>query len=373
MGSLFPIDPRELCFGTAEYEVDPTGPTPRLEVWDREVPFSSTAPSFSKNGVYSSTTTLTRGAATGKLVQAHLFRENEGPNGDLIGKVDIPSLNEVRADFLTRCTEGRPQLEITTGGTFVSVSVASSVPTKVRIQLGNQPPQLDSGMPFFNPEEVVASAVSAAPKVMHKLTLLDELTQPETSGHAPLRSGDKLFFIVLAWDSLGHWDFVWSSKGAAPATVPESFTTKRRIVNTRIAQLFCFNDSDDLSDGEAAFKFVVKGGASPQSKTITWDPMASGARKTISAGTTDIIVNPPDAAGKVTVRVEGTEDDSGSFPPDSNDTATAGLDSGTPLVFPVGPANEQVTNQLLTLDSHATSNGELLSFSADIVFSVNYI
>ncbi|TVZ76876.1 hypothetical protein [Streptomyces sp. BK340] len=380
MGRLFPVPDSEVCFGTAEFTIDPTGPTPRLELWERQVPFDlvpplQPLPPFKKTGIFSSTTTLTRSVPKGTLFQARLFRELDGPNGPLIGKVDIPSLLESnRANFLTSCAEGHvPQLQITPGGTFVSTAIASSVPTKARVQLSTNIPNLDGGIPFFDPEEKVASTVSDTAQIQHNLTLLDELTEPEIIGHTPLLSGQGLFFVILAWDSLGHFDYVWSSKGPAPATQPESISTKQRVVSARLSQLFCFDDSDDASDGEASFRFIVAGDTGAAFKTIKWEPMESGSRRAVSGGESDVTLNPPDTAGKVTVRVEGVEDDSGSLFPDSNDTATAGEDSGTPLPLPVGPADEQFTDRLLTLDSHPTSNGELLSFSADVVFSVTYI
>jgi hypothetical protein len=62
----------------------------------------------------------------------------------------------------------------------------------------------------------------------------DELTARDISGHPALRTGQKLFFVILCWDAAGSWDLVWNTTGVAPATPPELITTKQRVVEVRL-------------------------------------------------------------------------------------------------------------------------------------------
>jgi hypothetical protein len=257
-----------------------------------------------------------------------------------------------------------PQIDLTTGGTFVSMAFATSVSARARVQLGVKPPKLDgAGFPFFAPGDKVASVVTDGPKLLQQASLIDS------------RTGQKLFFVIFCWDASGSWDLVWNTTGVAPATPPELITTKDRMVEVRLHRLRCLSDSDDLSDGEATFKFIVRDDTpTPQTKTVSWDPMPTGGSKLIFVGTATFTVNPPNAANGVSVRIEGVEDDSGSFPPDDDDTAAVGgLVGSVSLPFPVGEKLEEVNDSLLTLYSEQTSFGEKLSFIAEVVYSVKYI
>jgi hypothetical protein len=335
MASLVANEPREIVFigKTVDYEVETTPQQP-MEVWERVVNFAA-APPFAQFQQFSTvpaavTAPATRSAiAPGALYQAREYRVNQGRaegDGDIIGRVDMPCLNpESRGRFLTQCAEV-PQLKITPGGTFVSMSQrgATSIPTRVRAQLATDQPRLDNlGFPFFDPQTVVATALSDDADFIYRLTLIDQLTQPETSQHTPLQCSQDLFYIVLAWDHQGNWDYIWARSKPAPAATPEKVTTKTRTVNVRLDRLRCLSDSDDLSDGEATFTFVVTGGnPPPQTKTVTWDPMPTGG--TLNTGAS-ITLTGADAAGSVAVRVDGDEDDSGSFPPDDDDLASTDL------------------------------------------------
>jgi hypothetical protein len=102
--------------------------------------------------------------------------------------------------------------------------------------------------------------------------------------------------------------------------------------------------------------------------------MPTGGQKLIPFGSMTVTVNPPNAAGGVSVRIEGVEDDTGSFPPDDDDTAaTGGLVDSNFLPFPVGEVKEEVNDALLTLYSEQTTFSEKLSFAAEVVYSVKYI
>ena len=76
---------------------------------------------------------------------------------------------EARASHLTACAE-TPQVDITVGGTFASISFATNVKTMARVQLATSPPSTATGgFPVFKPEEIVASVVSLEPKVLHRV------------------------------------------------------------------------------------------------------------------------------------------------------------------------------------------------------------
>lgn len=386
MARLVPINRTELALvstatgGSANFTVETAGSTPKVEIWERVLPFTPGAPPppFTMGGVFANDTSLGRPVTTGGIYQVRLFRENQGNptlQGDLLGKLDFPCVRrQARVNFLTRCAS-MPQVDITRGGTFVSMAFAANVLTRARIQIGVNPPAIDgAGFPFFLPQDVVASAVTDGPKLLNKATLVDELLQSDTNGHRPLVTNQTLFFVIFAWDATGAWDLVWNTTGVAPATPPESIKTLQRVVNVRLHRLRCLDDSDDLSQGEATFKFIVKHDTDTEEKTFDWDPMPTGGQKLIPFGTASVQVNPPNAVGSVTVRVEGEEDDTGSFPPDNNDlAATHGLVGGDALFFPVGEVKEQVDDTLVVYFSQPRSFGELLSFAAEVVYSVKYI
>jgi hypothetical protein len=281
-------------------------------------------------------------------------------------------------NFLTRCA-AIPQVEITRGGTFIRFSFASATATRARVQLGLTPPQLNSqGFPQFNnPIDVVASAISNKPALVHDVTLVDELLEPDITGHAALRSGQTLFYVILAWNAAGDWDAIWNSTAALSSTgtpLPEAITTKQRSVTVALRKLTCLDDSDDLSAGEASFTFRVRGGTVDQTKTVTWDPMDSGSISPSYSNSTKVTINPPDASGGVDIRLEGTEDDSDSVPPDSDDKASPqGLSGFTPLKFPVGEGKEEATDQVLVWTSQQLTFSEVLSFESEIVYNVSYV
>lgn len=382
MSKLVPFEPGEVAIGeTAVFTiVHDGGPKERkVELWQRLVEYESTQlPKFMHAGLVSSTQNESHDVALGDLFQAVLYREGQGNpsgTGDILGKVDFPSIDvDARENFLTACAKGMPQLEITTGGTFVSMSFATSVLTRARVQVGTREPELDTrGLPVMPSENVVASAASQAPKLLHELHLVDELLQFDTDDHTPLETDQELFFVILVWNEDGYWDFIWSTKGVAPANAPERIRTKKRVVRTRLSRLICHDDSDDLSDGEAEFNFIVLHGGGETVKTVSWNPMATGGQKRPPIGTASVQVDHPDSATGVAVRVDGVEDDSGSFPPDDDDKAsTHGLSGGTSLNFPVGSRTEVVPDTLLVLRSERTTFSELFEFTAEVIYSVDY-
>ena len=390
MASLTASDPNEIALvssptsGTATFHVDPAGSGANVETWERNLVFGAVTspPPFVNSGTFSAIANVARGVPLGGVHQVRLFRQNQGHSsgvpsnpGSLLGRLDFPCVRRAaRINFLTRCAS-MPQIDITRGGTFVSMSFAVNVPARARVQIGVNPPTIDAaGFPVFAPADIVSSVLSDGPKLLQKASLVQDLFASDASAHSALQTGQKLFFIVLCWDQSGSWDFVWNTTGVAPLTGPESFKTRNRTVQVRLHRLRCLDDSDDFSRGEATFKFIVNDDtAVPATKDVSWSPMPTGGDLLIPSGTTDVKVSPPNAAGGVSIRVEGVEDDSGSFPPDDNDTAAVGgLAGNKALPFPVGEVKEQVNDALLTFYSDQTTFGEKLSFIAEVVYSVTY-
>lgn len=384
MASLTSDDPNELAIesapgsGVATFSVDATSFS-ELEIWERFLPFTAVTPfpPFMLGGNLSAVgaTGVTRSVGLAGIHQVRLLGPSfGGATGPLLGKLDFPCLRRAaRTNFLTRCAS-MPQIDLTTGGTFISMAFATSVQTRARVQIGVNPPALDGGgFPFFAPGDVVASGLTDGPKLLHKVSLIDELTAGGISGHPALSTGQKLFFVILCWDAAGSWDLVWNQTGVAPATKPELITTKNRMVEVKLHRLRCLDDSDDFTEGEATFEFRVRdsdGASQPTIKTFSWDPMKTDDQ--IIVKNIEVTVNPPNAADTVDVKIKGVEDDTGSFPPDSNDTAETDSGEGG-LTFPVGEGKEEVNNALLTLYSRRTTFSERLSFIAEVVYSVKYI
>lgn len=169
---------------------------------------------------------------------------------------------------------------------------------------------------------------------------------------------------------------IWNTTGKVPNTNPELIKTLKRVVNVRLDKLTCLDDSDDFSSGEATFTFMVypSNNPIPITKTINWDPMETETPKLIRPlGTATIQLDPPDANGRVGIRIEGKEDDSG-FPPDDDDLAAVGdLVGKVALFFPVGESKEKVDEKKVVYDSERLTFSELLKFSAEVIYSVNYI
>ncbi|MEE1822410.1 hypothetical protein PUR61_09415 [Streptomyces sp. BE20] len=381
--------------GPADFTVNPSGTAVGLEIWHRTVRFDPAAPPpppFVLGPVWDPphpTRALHADVPVGGLYQARLFEKGRGsaalaekpPPELLVGRVDTPCAGpKTRLKFLTACIE-RPQTLLTPGGTFVTAAFATSAPVMARVQISDSPPQVAplTGHPFFGNQEVIATATSDRPALMHEFSLIDDLRSPLTSSHVGLRPGTELFFLIVVWDAAGFFDFVWNTTGEAPATPPEKIKVKNRIVEARVAAVHCYEDSDRHSFGEADFTFGLTGGARTVTQTFTWDPMALRSDMTpLPAWATALQLVAPFTDDRVVVWVDATEDDSGSFPSDSDDGASTagrlggGAGRGTPLSFPAGEGREQVTDQPLVLHSVPTTDGELLSFSTTVVYSVTY-
>ncbi|MCA1586884.1 MAG: hypothetical protein LC791_19640 [Acidobacteria bacterium] len=386
MARLIPSDPLELAWfaspsgGTAAFTVDNSTPgfgSPTLEIWERVIPWSAASPPpapppFTFVAKFTSLTPLSRPVPPlGGLYQCRLFFDGQGNasgTGNVLAKLDFPCLaRALRANVLTRCANV-PQIDITAGGTFVSMAFATAVATMVRAQMGVNPPSvITAGNPAsFAPTDVVAREVSDGARLLQKVTLMDTLLP-----------GNTVFFNILAWTAAGAWDFIWNTTGVAPTTAPESLTLKRRRVSVRVTKLHVFDDSDDLSGGEGEFKLVVSQAGTSQTRQFSSSfesgkPLSVPPSMNVDIGPENITA----ANHGVLVRVDGAEDDSGFPWLDDDDLASTTLtlgSGGQPLTFPVGEGKEEVISQPLSMPSKMLTSGDTFSFLAEIRYDVNYV
>lgn len=75
-------------------------------------------------------------------------------------------------------------------------------------------------MPLFPPDQLVASAVSEDVSFVHRPTSTDDLSEV-ADAHVRMTPGQQLFYLIIAWDNNGDWDYVWTTAGAAPTKPPE--------------------------------------------------------------------------------------------------------------------------------------------------------
>jgi hypothetical protein len=370
--------------GIANFTVDPTGVTERVELWERSISFAAPGPvppppDFVKIGLFGSTTSQFRKVPLAALYQARLYREGEGNkagDGPVLDRLDMPCLlsdeQGSRLPFLTACAD-KPQIEITAGGTFVSLDFAAQKRTMARVQLALGSPKTfvlgKDALGIFGQGAAIATTFSGGPKLLHKLALIDEAMLP----------GTQFFFVILAWDEAGKWDYVWDPDAAAPKTNPKKISTKQRFVDVRLTKLHYLDDSDgDLTgSGEGDFTLVVefpdkvKPGKEMR-KSLNVPTFKTGTSLTITPPTS-ITIGPEVVAlnaRKVNVKVEGHDDDGGGLGTDDDDFVETPM---TPLDFPVGEGKEEVTNRLLSLKGDQNPVGDDdLRFTAEVVYSVTY-
>jgi hypothetical protein len=148
-----------------------------------------------------------------------------------------------------------------------------------------------------------------------------------------------------------------------------------RRVGVRLSSLFCNDDSDSSTFGEADFLLVVRDSNGVDvSAPYTWSPMATGSLSPlIPPGTVDVILMPPRASGRVSVRITAEEDDSGTPFDDEDDTARAGGATGAALFFPAGEGKEEALGLVRNFTSIPTGGDDTLAFAAQIVYSVRYL
>jgi hypothetical protein len=204
---------------------------------------------------------------------------------------------------------------------------------------------------------------------VHDLVLVDELTASDVDKHEPLTPGQRLFYVVLAWDEQGNWDYVWGTSAPAPGPPShptyESISTKRRRVSASLTHVHCNDDSDDLSDGEATFSFILSSNTDTEQDTFTWDPMPTGGNRNWPVGAFQLVLTQPPSEGRFRVNVHCDEDDS----PASNDLAEIGDEI---IECPVGRGTEEVPLGVITRRSHPLTAGTDLEFTAEVAYSIEY-
>jgi hypothetical protein len=375
--------------GNAEYQVEnPDDFDAEFELWERTITFPPPGPvppppdfkqrlnldgkPFFKEGDPPS-----QNVPLASLYQVLLYNKNEGRSdgkGNVLDQLNFPCVLAAeagRADFLNKCAD-KPQVDITVGGTFVSLAFAASKRTMSRAQLVGKIPQLGfAGFPAVSERTVAATAhsVSTGPKLLHQLELSGKRMLP----------GDTFFFVILAWDSGGSWDFVWNPDATAPAAPPHQIITKQRFVDVRLTKLIYLDDSDTgigEGSGEGNFTLVVQykaPPAPPDTKTHSVPTFKSGTSLQIVPPEGQLTFGPEAvtaATRNVNVRVKGLEEDDGGFPTfDDDDEAETGA---TPLDFPTGEGKEEVTDRLLALTGNHTGGNDELRFMAEVLYSVKY-
>ncbi len=319
-----------------EFQVEvSTGPD-GAELWSREVTFDAVESpgQFSRiASIGASVTDRTISVDTrvpAAITQIRLFGARSGsPSGDglLVDELIVARLDQAqRRSYLTDCSEGAPQLLLDTGGTFVRATVGSGpADTLAQVFLGRAVPVWAPSTPFptFNSDDVLLSAVSDRRDTLHEITVVDRRDDGWTD-NPRLGPGMPIGFVALVWDSDGAWDFTWTRLGPMPATPdlspppPERIKTKDRLVELRLTKMVCLDDSDDLSDGEAAFDVTMRPSVgSPETRSFSWNPMESGSELLIS----ERFTVQGAAATAPTLSVRGTEDDSDSAFGDEDDVA----------------------------------------------------
>ena len=123
-----------------------------------------------------------------------------------------------------------------TGGTYRQHYLVTSKPVMIRAAVGPNPPVQDSKDTFSLPgivDETISSSLVAS------IDLLFEGLLPGNGYHE----------LVQLTDEFGNWEFV-----------RRTFTTLKRQLSVQLAGIHIHDDSDDLSNGEAVFKFELECG-----------------------------------------------------------------------------------------------------------------
>lgn len=354
------------------------------ELWLAKTEFNgpSTSPVFARVRTFppnfSQYILLDTPGPVGALYTFRLFAAQSGsPSGDglLIDELNIPRLKKDhgRKNYLTMCGEGVAQLSVMSGGTFIRGVIGSGSVVSRALLFGTEtkPVWTDGLFPTADVQgtaKFLLSAASSDVGLIHVVELEDRRTDgwPDSDR---MRPGAQLYYIALVWDSAGNFDFTWKTgpglaTTAGPSTNdPEMLTTKQRAVAIDVATLVCIDDSDDLSDGEATFTITVTP-ASPASaiiRTRSWKPMESGS----SLALDEMFQVSGAAADSIAISVAAVEDDSGSFPEDSDDNAAGSIQ----VKFRSGVGAEDFQD-FLTIDSGEGGDG--FHFLAHCLVSVTH-
>jgi hypothetical protein len=219
------------------------------------------------------------------------------------------------------------------GGTFVRKVVTTPDKTRLRMQVGREPPL------------TTANGLHRLPNPIAEVT--SDLSQLHDVEASSLVSGTRHFAVTLLIGERGEWQ-----------SISEPFITKRRKVKIQFKEFEVVNDSDedpwkDGDDAEVTFR-VYKGMDQVEGGELKWGPgniNDAGAARFVKVNFPDVVVGPEDLNGidpPVSIGVYALERDY-FFWFTSTDEAEYDEEwqPGRPLhtkrlPFPTGRANENV-------------------------------
>lgn len=267
-------------------------------LFERAVPFTATtAPPYSRvSGVFTADQAVTHRftAPMGSLYQARLYRRGDIAAGQVpddadakfrpIGRLDIPCIGVEgpRSNLLTRCAGDRAPIRLEVGGNYLKVSLATgSGDSRLLVLVGGlKPGEIQTGqgpVPAFVDNAPLTFASSAQRSRLHRVFAPPQDHFPYTDRLVPRQD---IWFIAIAWQADGTWDYVWSDQGISPEADPQMLTTKTRQISVDVQQLTCVDDSAYDGDTDPV-KFTLAlqdSGSSKQlaSDTYDWDDMEAG-------------------------------------------------------------------------------------------------
>ena len=271
----------------------------------------------------------------GLVYQAGIWERGVDPN-QLPTNVDFPV--RAKAELMVYALRKRPEQrdfldsqDETTGGTYHQHYVIAKSPVRAHVAISTAPPVADAdGLPAFS---APLAQKSEPPKQSFALLLPD------------LVPGTFYYELVRLSDEWGNWQFLQSS-----------FTTLKRRIRVRLSNIHVNDDSDELSNGEAAFTFDVEVGNPKLSSQWTTRDTLTYANSNIETGkdvspapTEECTIGPePATPGSVSVRLRASadEDDFGSPFQDSMKDHAWGMKD---LWMPSGTMDESVVDRTETI------------------------
>jgi hypothetical protein len=289
----------------------------------------------------------------GSVYQAAVWEPRIDPNR--LPNVDIPprALAAITVFALRKRPESRSFFSDEnqrTGGTYREHQVATTAPVNVYMAVSTDAPLSDgNGFQIF---PRIDGATWASLDQSFLLQIMDLL--PGTAYHE----------LVRLSDAFGNWEFL-----------ARDFVTLRRRIRLQPTDLYINDDSDDLSNGEGSFEFVVQTGS-------IGDPSSWASRGTLAysngnletghsvtpAPAGEIVVGPErvtEAGRHIRLSVSGREDDTGSVPAQGDDFAWGAKD----LLIPEGTIDEVVSHRP---DAIYVESGDDLRFTLSFKYWIEY-